>query len=96
MNRLLDILTDANISDLESLQRNLLGFLSNMLSQKDKHFFEIFDLLMKLRSKDLSIFFKDSASFNSKSNISKLLGFKRCYPLMYMLETASSSSNVTT
>lgn len=67
-----------------------------MLTSKHKGFFETFELLMKLRSKDLSRFFKDAASFKPQSSLSRVLGFKRCYPLMYMVETASSSSNVTT
>ncbi len=54
---------DANLSDVDSMQKNLLAFLEHVLTAKHKSFFETFQLLMNLRSKDLSRFFKDAASF---------------------------------
>ena len=48
-----------------------------------------------MKCKDLSRLFKEQESFTDPPKLARLLGFKRCYPLLIMEETTeSSSSNV--
>jgi len=63
LNRLLDLLMEANLGEVESLQKSLLVFLDSMLQGRHRKYFETFELLVRLRSKDLSRFFKEAQSF---------------------------------
>ena len=47
---------------------------------------------MRLSRKDLASLLKDAESFTETSNLAGLLGFKRCYPIIFMTETTEASS----
>jgi hypothetical protein len=84
---------EANLGESESLQKNLLSFLDSMLSGRHRQYYETFDLLVKLRGKDLTRFFKEAQSFTDTPILFRLLGFKRCYLLMFMVQTSTASSS---